>query len=107
MRGTEFEKYKKDYISLPTNEGDAFTIMKPVQPSQATSQIPSKKIAERIKKINEEKYINLINEGINLKEILNFKFISARRDVTNKEIDKTLSVQTSRIYAKKSNLMQI
>lgn len=49
---------------------------------------------------NEAVYLNLISEEISIKEIINFKFISARRDVTNKEVDKTLSVQTSRIYEK-------
>lgn len=50
--------------------------------------------------VNEAVYLNLLSEEISIKEIINFKFISARRDVTNKEIDKTLSVQTSRIYEK-------
>lgn len=50
--------------------------------------------------VNEDTYLNLISEEISIKEIINFKFISARRDVTNKEVDKTLSVQTSRIYEK-------
>ncbi|MDQ1771017.1 AAA family ATPase [Labilibaculum sp. A4] len=43
-------------------------------------------------------YIDLDSEKISIKEILNFKYISAKRDVTNKEVDKTLSGQTSRIY---------
>src|SRR5690606_37756428 len=30
--------------------------------------------------------------------IINFKYISAKREVANKDIDKTLSGQTSRIY---------
>ena len=44
--------------------------------------------------------IDLDNENISLKKILNFQFISAKRDVTNREVDKTLSLQTSRIYEK-------
>jgi predicted ATP-dependent endonuclease of OLD family len=51
-------------------------------------------------KVNENVYIILEDEKINVKNIINFKFISARRDVTNKEVDKTLSGQTSRIYEK-------
>lgn len=35
-----------------------------------------------------------------IEDLINFKYISARRDVTNKDIDKTLSGQTSRIYEK-------
>lgn len=34
----------------------------------------------------------------NLKDIINFKYISAKRGVTNKENEKTLSSQTSEIY---------
>lgn len=54
--------------------------------------------------VNEDVYLNLISEEISIKEIINFKFISARRDVTNKEVDKTLSVQTSRIYEKTQSI---
>lgn len=60
--------------------------------------IPSKKTFEydRIaKKVNENNFISLINED---KDIINFKYISAKRDVSNKEVDTTLSNQTSRIY---------
>lgn len=42
--------------------------------------------------------IDLNSEEISIREIINFKFISARRDVTNKEKDNTLSGQTSKIY---------
>jgi predicted ATP-dependent endonuclease of OLD family len=48
--------------------------------------------------INPETYVDLDKEGISLKDIINFKFIPAKRDVTNKEFDKTLSGQTSKIY---------
>jgi predicted ATP-dependent endonuclease of OLD family len=53
--------------------------------------------------VKEDKYIDLLKEVINLKDIINFKYISARRDVTNKEIDKTLSKQTSSLYKKKED----
>jgi predicted ATP-dependent endonuclease of OLD family len=52
------------------------------------------------KTVNENNFINLKTEQISIKDIINFKFISARRDVANKEIDKTLSKQTSTIYKK-------
>lgn len=47
---------------------------------------------------NYSNFINLDDEGISIKEIINFKYINAKRDVTNKDVDKTLSGQTSRIY---------
>jgi predicted ATP-dependent endonuclease of OLD family len=52
------------------------------------------------KEINEEVFIDLDKEKISLKNIINFQFINARRDVTNKEPDKTLSGQTSKIFEK-------
>ena len=50
------------------------------------------------KLISEDNSIDLINEKISIADIINFKYISAKRDVANKEVDKTLSSQTSRIY---------
>lgn len=43
---------------------------------------------------------NEIEEKSILKNILNLKYINAKRDVSNKDIDKTLSTQTSLIYEK-------
>ena len=51
-------------------------------------------------KVNCEKFIDLVKEGISLKDIINFKYISARRDVTNKEKESTLSKQTASLYKK-------
>lgn len=51
-------------------------------------------------KVNIDKSIDLVKEGISLKDIINFKYISARRDVTNKEKENTLSKQTSNLYKK-------
>lgn len=53
--------------------------------------------------ITETNPIDLIRENINLKDIISFKFISARRDVTNKEKENTLSKQTSSLYKKKED----
>lgn len=47
---------------------------------------------------NEDNFIDLDEEKISTKDIISFKFISAKRSVTNKENDKTLSGQTSEIY---------
>lgn len=47
-------------------------------------------------------YTDLNKEKISLEDVLSFKYISAKRNVTNKENDKTLSTQTSRIYKKTS-----
>jgi len=57
-------------------------------------------ISKDTKELNEENFIDLDKEMISIKDIVNFKYISARREVANKEIDKTLSTQTSKIYEK-------
>lgn len=51
-------------------------------------------------KPNESVFLDLDKEKVSLKNILSFKYISAKREVTNKDIDKTLSSQTSKIYKK-------
>lgn len=51
-------------------------------------------------KVNESNYINLETEKISIKDIISFKYIPARRDVTNKDKDNTLSKQTSTLYKK-------
>ena len=47
-------------------------------------------------------FTDLIKENINLKDVVDFKYVSAKRSVTNRDNDKTLSTQTSRIYKKTS-----
>lgn len=54
-------------------------------------------------KVNETNFINLDSEGISIKDIISFKYISARRDVTNKEKENTLSKQTSSLYKKQED----
>lgn len=51
-------------------------------------------------KVNELNYINLDKDKISIKDIISFKHIPARRDVTNKDKDNTLSRQTSTLYRK-------
>lgn len=53
--------------------------------------------------VNLFNYINLEKEGISIKNIICFKYISARRDVSNKEKENTLSRQTSSLYKKKED----
>ncbi|MEA5080019.1 MAG: ATP-dependent endonuclease [Dysgonamonadaceae bacterium] len=54
-------------------------------------------------KVNEKNFIDLKDETIGIKDIISFKYISARRDVTNKEKENTLSKQTSNLYKKKED----
>ena len=52
------------------------------------------------KELNEKNFIRLDDENISIKNIINFKYISAKRDVTNKERENTLSKKTSELYKK-------
>lgn len=47
---------------------------------------------------DDNQFIDLNKEKINLKDILSIQFISAKRNVTNRKDDKTLSNQTSNLY---------
>ncbi len=42
--------------------------------------------------------IDLDSEKLSLEDVIAFKFVSARRDVTNKDTDQTLSAQAARLY---------
>ncbi|WZL88759.1 ATP-dependent endonuclease [Salinimicrobium sp. 3283s] len=53
--------------------------------------------------VNEDHQIDLLEEKIRINDIINFKYISARRDVTNTEKENTLSRQTSSLYNKQEN----
>lgn len=44
------------------------------------------------------KFLDLDEHQISLKDVISFEYIGAKRDVTNKENNKTLSTQTSKIY---------
>lgn len=88
-KGTETEPVKDLSYFLKHNHGDYFRTIKKSIEYDTT-----------LNKENDEKFIDLEIEKIGIKELINFKFISAKRDVSNKEIDKTLSSQTSTIYKK-------
>ncbi|MDD7888008.1 hypothetical protein [Flavivirga sp. 57AJ16] len=53
--------------------------------------------------VNEKNFIDSKDETISIKDVISFKYISARRDVTNKEKENTLSKQTSSLYKKKED----
>ncbi|MDU8269531.1 AAA family ATPase [Pseudomonas syringae] len=45
-------------------------------------------------------FVDLDAEGINLSKIINFKWISARRNVSNRDADNSLSLLSAKIYKK-------
>lgn len=51
------------------------------------------------KRFVEERFINLKDVPVfHLNDVINFQYINAKRNVDNKEVDKTLSTQTSELY---------
>lgn len=53
---------------------------------------------------DDSNFIDLTTENIQLDKIINLKIINARRDVSNKETDKTLSLLSSKYYEKREGL---
>ncbi|MDE9447991.1 ATP-binding protein [Xenorhabdus bovienii] len=50
-------------------------------------------------KVQEDYYIDLIKEGVRLEDIISFKRINARRSVSNKDSDRSLSAMSAKIYS--------
>lgn len=55
------------------------------------------------RKVQEDIFVDLIRESVHLDDIIAFKRIAARRSVSNKETDKTLSTMSSKIYSAMSS----
>ncbi|WP_254433878.1 ATP-dependent endonuclease, partial [Acinetobacter sp. Marseille-Q1618] len=105
-------KIRKDYASFSSNENKKVTERKKNKARDLSEYLKQEldhyfhihkfsfeyNIVDQ--KVNCEKFIDLVKEGISLKDIINFKYISARRDVTNKEKESTLSKQTASLYKK-------
>lgn len=116
---TDFLKLKADYTSFTTNENS-----KKENNEKKNRHYKPRELNEFLQreisnyfhinkmsfeydkatgKVNEKNFIDLKDETIGIKDIISFKYISARRDVTNKETEKTLSRQTSSLYKKKED----
>ncbi|KAA6321054.1 hypothetical protein EZS27_029249 [termite gut metagenome] len=111
----DYQKYtnlRKDYREFSANEAGKQTLdaeykqktfyefLKQNMPNYFTLHKKSFEVNKETAEVNELKSINLDKESINIKDIINFKYISAKREVANKEANKTLSAQTSDIYEK-------
>lgn len=85
----KFYKQKSLYDFLCQKHADYFKLCRKTIEINKDTQV-----------VNEANFIDLDKEMISVKDIVSFKYISARREVANKEVDKTLSMQTSKIYEK-------
>ncbi|WP_366184158.1 ATP-dependent endonuclease [Flavobacterium ovatum] len=121
-----YKKIRKDYSEFKSKEKTKFDkgIIKPIEneeETEASEEIKSTYVERDFNeffKQNFAEYFKLFKAPLewsiidhcviestvvgneNFKEIINFKSIKAKRDVNNKETDKTLSRQTSEIYKK-------
>lgn len=107
-----FIKLKSDYYTFKIKEAEKFTenenyIVKGVYDFLKRNLTDYFEVRKRsyqfdvaTQKVDETNFINLLKEEVGIRDIINFKYIKANRDVTNSEIDKTLSGQTSKLYKK-------
>lgn len=112
---TDFLKIKTEYAAFEANEKAKVDAKKKNKPSEIKDFLKqgldnyfhthkmSFEYDMVTNKVNDNNFIDLESEGIAIKDILGFKYISARRDVTNKEKENTLSKQTSSLYKKQED----
>lgn len=112
---TDFLKIRIDYAAFAANEKAKVDEKKKNKPRELKEFLkqeldnyfhPHKMSFEydmATNKVNDSNFIDIESEGISIKDIIGFKYISARRDVTNKEKENTLSKQTSNLYKKKED----
>jgi predicted ATP-dependent endonuclease of OLD family len=93
----QLQKLKEQF----TAEGKLYNGLSGFLKENLTAHIPSI-ISKSVSSTNENNWIDLQKEKIQLNNVIGFQYISAKRDVTNRDNDKTLSTQTSRIYKKTS-----
>ncbi|ANF97308.1 AAA family ATPase [Paenibacillus bovis] len=90
---TNLESHKKTFFDfLRSNHKKYFVIQK-----------KSLEYSFDLKKEKEEEYIDLIQNEIKLDKILNFQLISAKRNVSNLDSNKTLSFLSSKYYESKES----
>ena len=84
------EKLRKDFLYfLKVNHKDYFSI-----------HIKSIEFNHETKEENDDVFIDLKKEKVRIDKIINFKMIDAKRNVSNKEPEKSLSSLSSKIYKK-------
>lgn len=114
-RYIDFLKIKTEYAAFEANEKEKVDAKKKNKPSEIKDFLKqgldnyfhthkmSFEYDMVTNKVNDTNFIDLESEGIAIKDIIGFKYISARRDVTNKEKENTLSKQTSSLYKKQED----
>ncbi len=108
----ELERLKKDYFEFKVKESNKKTENSEYEEKDFDFYL-NRNYANYFKSIrktieyslttsdaNELNFKDLEKAKISINNVLSFKFISARREVSNRDVDKTLSTQTSKLYKK-------
>lgn len=100
----DYNKLKREYRNFIANGGEINSFF---QNYEIINYFNVRKYSfeynKETKKANENNFISIDEEKISIKDIINFKYISAKRAVANKEKEGTLSKQTSLLYKKIDN----
>ncbi|BCZ46663.1 ATP-dependent endonuclease [Clostridium gelidum] len=97
----KFEEYKSKHSALSTNELGCFENFAKSQHNKFF-KIRRKAVQydNAIQDVNLDEFIDLDKKKVDISKIINFKYIGARRSITNIENDGTLSDLSSKYYEK-------
>jgi len=93
----KLEDMKKDYDENSDKYGDIPEVFLKENFKKYFNPISRKSLLSS----DENVFIDLNKSNISIKNVVDFKSISAKRSVANKDTDRTLSTQTAKIYKKK------
>ncbi|MFM2407777.1 MAG: hypothetical protein RL358_519, partial [Pseudomonadota bacterium] len=100
-----FESLKRDYKAHCDKKStekrmakDIFSYLRDEHSRYFQTSKKSIQYNTTLKKEDETVFTDLIKEKVQIDKIINFKWISARRNVSNKDTEKALSSQSSRMY---------
>lgn len=97
----KFEEYKSKHVVLSSNELECFENFVKLQ-HKKFFKIRRKAVQydNSIQDVNLDEFIDLDKKKVDISKIINFKYIGARRSITNIENDGTLSDLSSKYYEK-------
>ncbi|WP_297639262.1 AAA family ATPase [uncultured Clostridium sp.] len=97
----KFKEYKSKHVGLSSNELECFENFAKLQ-HKKFFKIRRKAVQydNSIQDINLDEFIDLDKKKVDVSKIINFKYIGARRSITNIENDGTLSNLSSKYYEK-------
>jgi len=96
----DYKVYCDKRVTEEKKEKDIFSFLKEHHTSYFQISRKSLQYNTELQKEDETVFTDLKKENIQLDKIISFKWISARRSVSNKDTEKSLSSQSSRIYKK-------